>query len=164
MSTPTSVSIRLRQIRLQQNLTLKQVEIKSRGKWKAVVVGSYERGNRSLSVAKAAQLCDFYGVPLNLLFSDVKQDETSTTVGSAAREVESWRIDLRKLREIQNSLDEFAQLIYQFLGQISIKRDDWNGEILTIRKSDQEILGLLTRKERHEVKQALINRGLLLKY
>ena len=68
MTTPVEISRRLRQIRKQQNLTLKQVEIRSRGKWKAVVIGSYERGTRSLSISKAKSLCEFYGVPLSALF------------------------------------------------------------------------------------------------
>ena len=68
MTTPIEISKRLRQIRKQQNLTLKQVEIRSRGKWKAVVIGSYERGTRSLSISKAKSLCEFYGVPSQLSF------------------------------------------------------------------------------------------------
>ena len=164
MNTPPSVSARLRQIRLQQNLTLKQVEIKSRGKWKAVVVGSYERGNRSLSVAKADELCNFYGVPLHQLFAEPNQEVINALSGSTDSEPDNWRIDLRKLREMQHLPDDFSHLIYQFLQQISIRRNDWNGEILTIRISDQEILGLLTRRQRLEVKQALIYRELLLKY
>src|ERR687890_717777 len=41
---------RLRAIRQQQGLTLQQVEEMSEGRWKAVVVGSYERGDRAVSV------------------------------------------------------------------------------------------------------------------
>ena len=70
MPTPLDIRTRLREIRRQQGLTLKQVEIKSRGRWKAVVVGSYERGSRTLSFDRAASLCDFYGVPLSSLIKD----------------------------------------------------------------------------------------------
>lgn len=164
MSTPPAVSSRLRQIRLQQNLTLKQVEIKSRGKWKAVVVGSYERGARSLSVEKAAQLCDFYGVPLHQLFSEKLTDSRLTEHLPIEAQNESWRIDLRQLRTIQGSPDEFTRVTYLLLQQISIKRDDWNGEIMTIRKSDQEILGLITQKTISDIRQALTFRGLLIKH
>jgi transcriptional regulator with XRE-family HTH domain len=38
---------RLRAIRQQQGLSLQGVEEKSGGRWKAVVVGSYERGVRA---------------------------------------------------------------------------------------------------------------------
>ena len=48
-----TLGARLRAIRTQQGLSLHGVEEKSRGRWKAVVVGSYERGDyngRVLSV------------------------------------------------------------------------------------------------------------------
>ena len=62
---------RLRAIRQQQGLSLQRVEEKSGGKWKAVVVGSYERGDRAVTVAKLAQLADFYGVPVSVLLPGV---------------------------------------------------------------------------------------------
>ena len=55
---------RLRSIRQQQGLSLHGVEEKSNGRWKAVVVGSYERGDRAVTVPKLADLAEFYGVPL----------------------------------------------------------------------------------------------------
>jgi predicted transcriptional regulator len=55
---------KLRGIRQQQGLSLHGVEQKSGGRWKAVVVGSYERGDRAVTVQKLAELADFYGVPV----------------------------------------------------------------------------------------------------
>ena len=55
---------RLRAIRQQQGLSLQGVEEKSDGRWKAVVIGSYERGDRAVTVAKLAELAEFYGVPV----------------------------------------------------------------------------------------------------
>ena len=62
-----ALGARLRAIRQQQDLSLSAVEAKSHGKWKAVVVGSYERGDRAITVAKLAELAEFYGVPLGEL-------------------------------------------------------------------------------------------------
>ena len=48
-----ALGARLRAIRTQQGLSLHGVEKKSKGRWKAVVVGSYERGdynNKVLSI------------------------------------------------------------------------------------------------------------------
>src|SRR5207344_3148755 len=59
-----ALGARLRAIRAQQGLSLHGVEEKSEGRWKAVVVGSYERGDRAVTVAKLAELADFYGVPV----------------------------------------------------------------------------------------------------
>src|SRR5207342_646872 len=58
---------KLRAIRAQQHLSLHGVERKSGGKWKAVVVGSYERGDRAVSVQRLAELAEFYGVPVGEL-------------------------------------------------------------------------------------------------
>ena len=67
---------RLRAIRRQQGLTLQEVEDHSDGTWKAVVVGSYERGDRAISVAKLARLASFYGVPLRDLLPAPADDNT----------------------------------------------------------------------------------------
>ena len=59
-----ALGAKLRGIRQQQGLSLHGVEQKSGGRWKAVVVGSYERGDRAVTVQKLAELADFYGVPV----------------------------------------------------------------------------------------------------
>ncbi|MGA0850804.1 MAG: helix-turn-helix domain-containing protein [Candidatus Nanopelagicaceae bacterium] len=156
MSTPTAIAKRLRQIRQQQSLTLKQVEIRSRGKWKAVVVGSYERGSRSLSISKAQELCEFYGVPLTQLFNS-----TEKTAQSELPRL--WRIDLRKLRSYEGMPDLFVEQITSLISYLTLKRDDWNGEILTIRFSDIETLQIITQKTTYDLHNALLNRQLILK-
>src|SRR6476660_4304671 len=62
-----ALGARLRAIRTQQGLSLHGVEKKSKGRWKAVVVGSYERGDRAVTVQKLAGLGEFYGVPVGEL-------------------------------------------------------------------------------------------------
>ena len=126
-----------------------------------MVVGSYERGDRSLSVAKAKQLCEFYGVPLSKLFiSTAALESQGSTVEIASKN--EVRIDLRKLREISNMPDEFTLLLQRFVSQIVQQRDDWNGEILSLRKSDVDLIGLLTQKTESELYSALKLRKLLL--
>ena len=61
---------RLRAIRTQQGLSLHGVEEKSEGRWKAVVVGSYERGDRAVTVQRLSELAEFYGVPVNELLPE----------------------------------------------------------------------------------------------
>ena len=63
------IAARLRSIRLSRNLTLADVETKSHKQLRAVALGSYERGDRTLSVKKAAQLSEFYDVPLSYLLT-----------------------------------------------------------------------------------------------
>jgi len=156
MTTPLEISIRLRQIRKQQNLTLKQVEIRSRGKWKAVVIGSYERGTRSLSISKAKSLCEFYGVPLSALFQSEGIQQVPPTEGAL-------RIDLRNLRSKISQNDSLIGQLHNLLSFIARRRDDWNGEIMTIRLQDNEVLGLLVQKEQSELRKALEIRDLLFK-
>ena len=67
-----ALGARLRSIRAQQGLCLHGVEEKSEGRWKAVVVGSYERGDRAVTVAKLAELAEFYGVPVAELLPDAQ--------------------------------------------------------------------------------------------
>src|SRR6476661_388878 len=70
---------KLRAIRAQQHLSLHGVERKSGGRWKAVVVGSYERGDRAVSVQRLAELADFYGVPV----SDLLPPDDSPFAGAS---------------------------------------------------------------------------------
>ncbi len=156
MNTPLEISRRLRQIRKQQNLTLKQVEIRSRGKWKAVVIGSYERGSRSLSISKAKSLCEFYGVPLTALFqTDGNHQLLQPEAG--------LRIDLRHLRSRLAENDPLVAQLHNLLAFIARRRDDWNGEIMSIRSQDNDSLGLLVQKEPGELRKALEIRELLFK-
>lgn len=66
-----AVGAKLREVRQRLGLSLTDVEQKSGGIWKAVVVGSYERADRAVTIARLAALCAFYGVPV----SDVLPDE-----------------------------------------------------------------------------------------
>ena len=151
MSMPLHISQRLRHIRQQQGLTLKQVEIRSRGQWKAVVVGSYERGVRALSLAKAEQLCNFYGVPLSSILNEPQKGE----IGNLDL---GLTLDLRAIRQQLNNPDRFTHQVFDVVHWIASLRNDWNGEVLSLRKSDQEILMILTKKTRPELAQSLINR------
>jgi len=72
MDYAKAVGERLRAIRQQHGLSLKSVEQRSRGRWKAVVVSSYERGDRAVSVQRLYELAEFYAVPITeLLPSDI---------------------------------------------------------------------------------------------
>lgn len=84
---------KLRAIRTQQGLSLHGVEEKSQGRWKAVVVGSYERGDRAVTVQRLAELADFYGVPVQELLP-------GTTPGGAAEPPPKLVLDLERLSQV----------------------------------------------------------------
>ncbi|MEO9220931.1 MAG: transcriptional regulator, partial [Mycobacteriaceae bacterium] len=46
----------LRDVRQRTGMSLQRVEERSNGRWKAVVIGSYERGDRAVTVNKLAEL------------------------------------------------------------------------------------------------------------
>lgn len=64
------ICLRLRQIREEQGWTLAQVEERSHGMWRAAVVASYERGDRTPPVTKVRGVLEFYGFTLAAMGPD----------------------------------------------------------------------------------------------
>lgn len=79
-----ALGLLLRAERERQGLSLAGVEEKSRGRWKAVVVGTWERAERSITVAKLADMAAFYGVPVSALLPDCG-DEAARALALAVR-------------------------------------------------------------------------------
>ena len=121
---------RLRIIRKSKGWSLQDVERNSNGKWKAVVIGSYERSDRSISLRKAISLMEFYQVPISELFPEI----------SPEAEARSISINLAKLAVDQSSNSESLR---KFTKSIGDRRKDWNGKLLTIRANDLQFLSLL---------------------
>ena len=136
--TTTFVSERLRSIRHAQSLSLSDVELASNGAIKAVVLGSYERGSRSLSVKRAIQIAEFYGVPVSTFFGSASTKGT----GIARRVI----IDTRRLRKLSESgltPDRTAlQSISRYITHIQSSREDWNGEVISLRERDIEYVAI----------------------
>ena len=63
------VGLRLRAMRLARSWSLSDVEVRSNGLLKAVVLGSYERSSRTLSVRRAIQIAELYDIPIEQIFS-----------------------------------------------------------------------------------------------
>lgn len=58
-----ALGTRLREARRQRGLTLQNVESGSHGAFTSVTLSSYERGDRTISVARLVDLAAFYGMP-----------------------------------------------------------------------------------------------------
>src|SRR4249919_2207010 len=115
-----ALGARLRAVRMQQHLSLHGVERKSAGKWKAVVVGSYERGDRAVSVQRLAELADFYSVPVGELLPG----------GAGAGSTEPpprLVIDLERLGRVPA---EKAGPLARYCSTIQSQRGDYNGRVL----------------------------------
>jgi transcriptional regulator with XRE-family HTH domain len=130
-----TLGARLRAIRTQQGLSLHGVEEKSRGRWKAVVVGSYERGDRSVTVQKLAELAEFYGVPVSeLLPGDAAPTPLpKEKVGPLAR----------------------------YVATIQAQRGDYNGRVLSVRHEDLRSLAVIYDKSPADLTEELISWGVL---
>lgn len=124
---------RLRAIRTQQGMSLQGVEQKSDGHWKAVVVGSYERGDRSVTVQRLAELADFYGVPVQALLPDTAPSGTSEPPPKLV-------LDLERLQSVPA---EKAGPLARYAATIQGQRGDYNGKVLSIRSDDLRTLGVI---------------------
>ena len=74
------VGVRLREVRKARGDSLDATEKRSQGTWKATVVGSYERGSRSVTVDTLAGLADFYEVAVSDL---LPEEDRPPLVGAA---------------------------------------------------------------------------------
>ncbi|CAB4666845.1 unannotated protein [freshwater metagenome] len=149
------VAQRLRSIRRARKWTLQDVERESKGAIKAIVLGSYERGDRSVSVKKAIELATFYDLPVTQLFQDVPSanEESLTEVLLV--------IDLRSAARLAPTVAANYALI-SYLKAITQRRMDWNGEILSLRKSDLSNIALIVGMSDEETLRWLQNNRLLI--
>lgn len=140
------VGARLRAIRRRQRLSLQAVEKESGGKLRAVVVGSYERGDRAASVRRLAELADFYGVPIDALVTDRTSSRSPNSGGKV-------RLRLAELR----AAPEEAALFASFVASIQDKRGDYGAEVLTIRAADLDTAALLYQVPSEKLRQMLVD-------
>ena len=146
-----ALGARLRAIRTQQGLSLHGVEKKSKGRWKAVVVGSYERGDRAVTVQKLAELADFYGVPVSELLPEGRPS-------SAAEPATKIVLNLERL--FQLPADQVGPLA-RYAAAIQSQRGDYNNKVLSIRGEDLRSLSIIYDLSEGELTERLIEWGVL---
>ena len=142
---------KLRAIRTQQGLSLHGVEEKSQGRWKAVVVGSYERGDRAVTVQRLSELAEFYSVPVNEL---LPEREAVIAVEQSPRIV----IDLEKLANVPR---EQGAPLARYAATIQSQRGDYNGRVLSIRHEDLRSLAVIYDATPTSLTEQLITWGVL---
>jgi len=134
--TTESVAARLRTIRKSRGWTLHDIEDRTGGSIKAVVMGSYERGTRAISLARALELANLFAIPISDLLSEPN-----------LRNYENphfRRFDQRRIGKLlSESDDERLGKLNNFLVAIAARRGDWNGEILSLRSTDLDTLTLI---------------------
>lgn len=152
MSTTGTAQIgpRLRRIRLQQRLSLADVQERSNGAWKAVVVGAYERGDRSISVAKLASLAAFYGVPVSDLLPAARRADGPDRDGRVVLDLTRLEVD-----------DPPLAAVARFAMHVQRQRGDHNGRVLTLRGGDLETIALASDRTPEELRTVLAERSVL---
>lgn len=150
MSYAEDVGAKLRRIRMQQGLSLQDVERRSAGEWKAAVVGSYERGDRNISASRLCELAEFYGVaPAEVLPSDDAPQPMDRSQGIV--------IDLNRLGEG----DEWAG-VRRYCESIQLQRGDYNRQLLSVRADDVRALAVILDLRPDELVDRLRSAGVLL--
>lgn len=144
---------RLRKIRQQKGMSLQDVQHASEDRWKAAVVGAYERGDRNVTVARLSELADFYGVPVSEL---IPEDSPA-----GGRGVEARRRVVLDLEGLDRVPEEERDPLSRFTTAIQVQRGDFNGRVLTIREDDLMALALLYQTNADELARRLDEWGLL---
>jgi transcriptional regulator with XRE-family HTH domain len=133
------LGVRLRRIRHQQGMSLADVQARSNGRWKAVVVGAYERGDRAITIGRLQELAEFYGVPIaDLLPQPTSGDGPGGHADASGRYV----LDLTTFEPKRLNGRPHLLPIARFAAQVRARRGDHNGRVLTVRASDLDALAL----------------------
>lgn len=151
--TQESIALRIRKIRKERGWSLTDVEKLSKGVIKAIVLGSYERGDRAMSIKRALELANFYKVPFHYLVGE-EQVPLITRANALV-------LDLRRVRTDSEN-DEKSRLLATFTAWISRRRNDWNGEVMSLREGDLSLLGLILFSNENEVVDWLKEKKFLL--
>lgn len=134
-----TLTIRMRLLRESRHLTLSQAAKLSKGQISAIALGSYERGDRSVSASKLIMIANLYEVPISELFEPPQNFMPEERIS----------IDVRK---ILTTSDPVAQKITEALRNIARLRGDWNGEVISLRAQDINNFHIFTGLTTDEIK------------
>ena len=137
-----TLQTRIRLIRESRHLTLTQAAKLSKGQITAIALGSYERGDRSVSARKLITIANLYEVPISELFEAPRNFMPEERIS----------IDLRKILTTSNPV---AQKITEVLRNIARMRGDWNGEVMSLRAQDINSFQVFTGLSTTEIKQVI---------
>ena len=135
-----SLQKRLREIREAQGLTLNQVASRSQGRVSAIALGSYERGDRSISAHKIFEIAHIYQVPVTEFF------------GSPQKLTGNRKV-IMDYRKLSADTDPAAEKIKRIVKTIAAVRRDWNGEVISLRESDIESLQIFASLDAAELNE-----------
>jgi|BarGraIncu00222A_1022003.scaffolds.fasta_scaffold19487_3 transcriptional regulator with XRE-family HTH domain len=147
-----ALGARLRAVRRQHGMTLQQVHQRSGRRWSTVVLGSYERADRAVSVTTLAELAAFYGV---------RTEDLLPTEPAPAEPQQADRkltIDLQRIPTLPSRL---AGPLARYASAIQHQRDSHTGAALTIRDQDLQSLAVIYDMDPHTLTETLTHWGVL---
>lgn len=146
-----NVGKRLRKIRIQNKLSLKEVEKSTKGSIKASILGAYERGERVISIPRLYELATYFNVPVDYLIGNeqVQAQKEAPRSKSVTGGIKINLVNLNKLPEKEVSL------LKNYIGGIRKQRDDYNVEVITIRQDDVKMLAALYQTDTNEINNKL---------
>lgn len=126
---------RLRAIREQRGWSLRDVHQASQGRFTGSAVGTYERGERGISVQRLSELAQLYGVPVERFLPDspIRENERDPEHSANEQPKEKVVIDLAALE--RQTDPEFVPM-RRYIDTIKLQRGDFNGRMLSVRTSD----------------------------
>lgn len=148
MTYAEEVGSRLRNLRMQRGLSLQDVERASEGRWKAAVIGSYERGDRNISAVRLCELAEFYGVAPGEVLPEGAPSTPDRSRGVV--------IDLARISE-----GERWRGVRRYCESIQRQRGDYNRQLLSIRGEDLRALAVILDVDEDELVGELRNAGVL---
>jgi transcriptional regulator with XRE-family HTH domain len=116
-------------------LTLHGVEERSKGRFKPSVLGSYERGERAISVDRFCELAQVYSIPADRLLADA-----FARLDPKGRE--EVVIDLTRLELVE---EPSRELVTTFVRAVTEMRGDRQTAVVTLRSGDIEAIALEQR-------------------
>jgi transcriptional regulator with XRE-family HTH domain len=125
----------LREARREQGLTLREVEARSRGRFKPSVLGGYERGERGISLRRFCELSALYRIPPDRLLARALDRL------NPQRAVEVV-LDLNRLNLVE---EPERRAVTEFVRDIRARRGDFGSEVITLRAGDVEVIAYHSR-------------------
>jgi transcriptional regulator with XRE-family HTH domain len=149
---------RLRAIRRQRGWSLRDAEQASRSEFSASALGTYERGERSLSVERLHRLASLYRVPVDRLLPD-QPGWAGEEGAEPAPPSDDVVIDLTALED--HATDIELEPLRRYVSVIQGERQDWNGRLLSMRRGDLRVVARLTGTDLDHTRRHLDGMGLL---
>jgi transcriptional regulator with XRE-family HTH domain len=117
-----------------RNLTLTDVRVRSGGIFQPSSLGSYERGERAISLERFCILAQVLGIPPDRLLNMI----LSESAPAGRRPVV---IDLNRLSHVEGKV---AGELGRFVHDVKTKRGDFLSHVVSLRSGDIEQLALST--------------------